>query len=66
MNTSPTHILVVDDESDQEVLFRMRFRKQIEEGVFRFTFARDGLQALEKLNADPTINILLTDINKLS
>lgn len=63
MNTSPTHILVVDDESDQEVLFRMRFRKQIEDGIFRFTFAGDGLQALEKLNTDPTINILLTDIN---
>lgn len=63
MKTKITHILVVDDESDQEVLFRMRFRKQIEEGIFRFTFAGDGLQALEKLNADPTINILLTDIN---
>jgi signal transduction histidine kinase len=63
MNSNPTHILVVDDESDQEVLFRMRFRKHVEQGVFRFSFASDGLQALEKLNADPTINILLTDIN---
>lgn len=59
----PTKILVVDDEPDLESLVRMKFRRQVREGALDFTFAQDGLEALEKLQADPAIDIVLTDIN---
>jgi len=57
------HILVVDDEPDLETLIRQRFRKQIRADVFAFHFAGDGEQALAMLEANPQIEIVLTDIN---
>ena len=35
-------ILVVDDEADLEVLIRQKFRKQIRENEYDFTFAQNG------------------------
>ena len=59
----PTKILVVDDEPDLAVLVRQKFRKQIREGTYSFVMAGDGIEALEQLNREPDIEIVLTDIN---
>ncbi len=56
-------ILVVDDEPDLEDLVRQKFRRQIREGAFAFLFARDGLEALERVAASPEIDLVVTDIN---
>ena len=36
-------ILVVDDEPDLELLIAQRFRRQVREGAFSFSFAEDGV-----------------------
>jgi phosphoserine phosphatase RsbU/P len=59
----PTKILIVDDEPDVELLIRQRFRREIREGVFDFLFARNGAEALAVVQANPGIEIVLTDIN---
>ena len=56
-------ILVVDDEADLELLIKQRFRKQIREKEYEFFFAINGKDALEKIQLNPEINIVLTDIN---
>ena len=56
-------ILAVDDEPDLELLLTQRFRRQIREGEFTFRFARDGLEALTVLAAEPDIDLILLDIN---
>ncbi len=59
----PAKILVVDDEPDLELLLRQKFRKEIREKQFQLIFARNGIEALEKLQAEPHIDIVLTDIS---
>ncbi|MDZ4822388.1 MAG: adenylate/guanylate cyclase domain-containing protein [Flavobacteriales bacterium] len=61
MNTHK--ILVVDDEPDVEILITQRFRNYIKDGRFSFVFAFSGLQAIEVLQKDEDICMLLTDIN---
>lgn len=56
-------ILVVDDEPDLEILICQKFRKKIQKKELQFIFARDGLEAIEKLQADLEIDMVLTDIN---
>ena len=56
-------ILVVDDEPDLELLVRQKFRRHIRDKEFEFIFARHGGEALEHLQADPDIELVLTDIN---
>ncbi len=56
-------ILVADDEADLETLIRQKFRQKIRENKYHFTFAINGKDALEKLQADPDIDIVLSDIN---
>lgn len=56
-------ILVVDDESDLEVLIKQKFRKQIRENKYEFLFAENGIVALEKLQAQAGIDLVLSDIN---
>ena len=56
-------ILVVDDETDLEVLIKQKFRRQIREQKYEFTFATDGNDALSKIVAQPDIDIVLSDIN---
>lgn len=58
-----THILFVDDEPDVELLVKQRFRKQVKEGIFKLSFALNGQIALEKLNEDSSIGVIVTDIN---
>lgn len=64
-NTSsrPVKLLIVDDEPDLEALIVQKFRKQIRDGRFQFRFASDGTEALEQLEADREIELILTDIN---
>ncbi len=40
-----------------------RMRRHIRKGVYTFVFARNGVEALEKLNADKDIDMVLSDIN---
>ena len=56
-------ILVVDDEPDVEHLVLQKFRKHIRENQFEFSFAQNGIEALEKLMQDQLIDVVLTDIN---
>lgn len=56
-------ILVVDDEADLETLIKQKFRKQIREKEYVFIFAKNGRDALEKITAQPDVDIVLTDIN---
>ncbi|MDP9169597.1 MAG: response regulator, partial [Acidobacteriota bacterium] len=56
-------ILVVDDEPDLEPLILQRFRRQIKAGEMQFIFARDGVEAIQKLNSDPEVELVLSDIN---
>jgi sigma-B regulation protein RsbU (phosphoserine phosphatase) len=56
-------ILVVDDEPDLEPLILQRFRRQIRAGEMQFVFARDGQEAIAKLESDPEIEVVLSDIN---
>jgi PAS domain S-box-containing protein len=59
----PAKILVVDDEPDLESLIRQKFRKKIRQQELQFVFAHNGVEALEKLQAQPDIDMVLTDIN---
>lgn len=63
MNTKTPKILVVDDEPDLELLINQKFRKEIKENKYNFIFANNGVDALQKLNGDPEIELVLTDIN---
>ena len=59
-----THkILVVDDEPDLEHLVRQRMRRDVRAGRYAFAFAQNGIEALEVLDKDPDIDMVLSDIN---
>jgi sigma-B regulation protein RsbU (phosphoserine phosphatase) len=56
-------ILVVDDEPDLQSLIKQKFRKEIKDNDYDFTFAGNGVQALKKIDEDSTIELVLADIN---
>lgn len=56
-------ILIVDDETDLEILIRQKFRKKIREQQYEFIFAVNGNDALMKINESPDVEIVLSDIN---
>ena len=56
-------IMVVDDETDLEILIKQKFRKQIRQNEYEFVFAINGKDALNKLVENPGIDIVLSDIN---
>nr|WP_294902894.1 adenylate/guanylate cyclase domain-containing protein [uncultured Lacibacter sp.] len=56
-------ILVADDEADLESLIRQKFRQKIREQQYEFVFAANGNDALEKIQQQPDIAIVLSDIN---
>ncbi len=58
-----TKILVVDDEPDLEMLIKQKFRQKIREQKYEFYFALNGREALEKIQQNPDIDIVLSDIN---
>jgi adenylate cyclase len=56
-------ILVVDDEPDLEALIQQKFRHQVRGGAVSFLFARDGVEALNVLEANQDVDLVVTDIN---
>ena len=62
-SSTPYRILVVDDEPDLEPLLLQRMRRPIRRGQYEFVFAGNGLEALHKLDEDPSIDMVLSDIN---
>ena len=56
-------ILVVDDEPDLEPLMLQRMRRDIRSGRYKFVFAQNGVEALEKLRQENGIDMVLSDIN---
>ena len=56
-------ILFVDDEPDLEALVLQKFRRQIRAGEVSFVFAHDGLEALQKIEANPDFDMVVSDIN---
>ena len=56
-------ILVVDDEPDVEPLVLQRMRRSIRSGQYQFVFAQNGVEALQKLEQDTDIDMVLSDIN---
>ena len=56
-------ILVVDDEPDLETLILQRMRRSIRSGQYEFVFAHNGVEALDILGEDDTIDMVLSDIN---
>ena len=43
-------ILVVDDETDVQILFQQRFRREIRNGEVNLVFATNGFDALAVLD----------------
>lgn len=58
-----TKILVADDETDLEALIKQKFRRQIRERQYEFVFALNGREALEKIQEQPDIDMVFSDIN---
>ncbi len=56
-------ILFVDDEPDLVPLIRQKFRSQVRAGEVALVFASDGVEALEHLQEDADIEVVVTDIN---
>ena len=58
-------ILVVDDESDVEDLFRQQFRRDIRSGRFTMEFAQSADKALQRISdlIDESLILILSDIN---
>jgi len=56
-------ILVVDDETDLEVLIKQKFRQKIREHKYEFVFAINGKHALEQLEVNEDVDVVLSDIN---
>jgi len=58
-------ILVVDDESDVEELFRQQFRRDLRAGRFVIEFAQSAPMALKRIAeaVDQTLILILSDIN---
>lgn len=60
---APLKILVVDDAPEFELLMKQSFYKKVRAKEWTFVFAMNGFEALEALEADPQIELILTDIN---
>jgi CheY-like chemotaxis protein len=58
-------VLVVDDESDVEVLFRQQFRRELRAGRFTMEFAQSAAAALKRITDAETVSLILilSDIN---
>ena len=56
-------ILVVDDEPDVEPLVLQRMRQDIRSRKYEFVFAHNGVEAVELLNKDEDIDMVISDIN---
>jgi phosphoserine phosphatase RsbU/P len=59
--SAPLKVLIVDDEPDVELLVRQRFKRR--PGDFDFVFARNGAEALQRLEENKDLDLVITDIN---
>lgn len=59
----PIKILSVDDELDLEILLTQYFRKKIRKKEYEFSFAHNGLEALQMVLEKKDFDIILSDIN---
>ena len=59
----PIKILVVDDEEDLESLVLQKFRRRIRKSELVFDFAHNGQEAINKLDEDDDISMVISDIN---
>ncbi len=57
------NILIVDDEPAIDYLMLQMFRKEIRNNEYQLHFAKDGEEALGKLEDSLEIEVVLTDIN---
>lgn len=56
-------ILVADDEPDLEMLIKQKFRQKIREKEYEFLFAANGIDAMDKIQKNSDVDIVLSDIN---
>ena len=58
-------ILVIDDEEDIQLLFKFKFKKEIEEGVLDFHFSLSAFEALNLLSKEEfsDLSLIISDIN---
>ena len=58
-------VLVVDDERDVEMLFKLRFRKELKQNLIHLDFAFSAKEALDFLHSteQPEVVLVLSDIN---
>lgn len=56
-------ILVVDDELLWQRIISQQFKKKIRANEYEFIFVHNGKQALEKIQSERQIDLMLTDIN---
>lgn len=58
-------IMIVDDESDIESLFKQKFRNELREGFIEFQYCSSAENALEYLDSElgADLVIILSDIN---
>ena len=58
-------ILVVDDESDVEILFRQQFRRDLRSGRFTMEFTQSADSAPQRISdaAGASLILILSDIN---
>ena len=59
----PYNVLVVDDEEDVPPIFRQHLRRDVRQGRYALHFANSGAQALSCLEAEPDIDLIVTDLN---
>ena len=59
----PYKLLVVDDEDDVAPMFRQSMRQDVRQGRYQLLFAGTGVEALECLEREPDIDLVITDIN---
>lgn len=62
----PIYILVVDDETDIEPMFRQKFRKEIKKNKIDFHFAFSAAESLAYLESPAVrenLSLVLSDIN---
>ena len=63
MRQAAYKILVVDDEPDVEPLVLQRMRRDIRSGKYEFIFAHNGVEAVNVLNKDTDVDMVISDIN---
>ena len=59
----PYKLLVVDDEEDVAPMFRQSMRRDVRQGRYELLFAGSGVEALERLEREPDVDMVITDIN---